>query len=134
MFNVYSTVIYIIVFIFIVLSESSGYYAPTSNSSSGDYGNTSNAFIFSLRNKEGLGPFKSLVTDPSKAIYRDSHLGPTFGQAHDIVIANNANSNNDSYTYFGESYSVPSGAQKWDTILAGTMFFSPDDWEVFYLA
>ena len=123
MFNVYSTAIFIIVFIFIVLSESSGYYASTSSS-----------FIFSLRNKEGLGAFKSLVSDPSTAVYWRLGYGPTFGIGHDIHIANNANSNQKSYTRFGTSYSVPSGVQDRRTILAGTSYFTPNDWEVFYLA
>ena len=123
MFNVCSTVIYIIVFIFIVLSESNGFFAFTFNS-----------FIFSLRNKEGLGPFKSLVIDPSLAIVRFSGYGPTFGLGFDIYIDNNANSTEGSYTNFGQSYFVPSGAQNQRTILAGTYNFTPDDWEVFYLA
>ena len=96
---------------------------------------TSNAFIFSLRNKEGLGPFKSMVARPSHAIYRYSAYGPTFGGGHDIHIAGNANSNTISYTDFGEHnyYSVPSGVQDKYTILAGSRHFTPDEVEVFYL-
>ena len=105
--------------------------------SSGGYGSTSNAFIFSLRNKEGLQPFKSMVSNPTKAIYRLSSFGPTFGKAsHAIHIANNADSNNNSFTDFGQrdgSYPVPSGVQDEQTILAGTFNFSPDEVEVFYL-
>ena len=97
-------------------------------------GSTSNAFIFSLRNKEGLGPFKSMVRKPSNAIYRHSGYGPIFGHGWDIFIANNANSNQNSYTYFGHSYSLPSGVHDQSTLLAGTQTFTPDDWEVFYLA
>ena len=104
-----------------------------SSGTSGGYASTSNAFIFSLRNKEGLGPFKSMVTRPSNAIYRTSSYGPAFGGGHDINIANNANSNTNSHTYFGNSYSVPSGVQDKYTILAGTNKFTPDEVEVFYL-
>ncbi|XP_020623010.1 opioid-binding protein/cell adhesion molecule homolog isoform X2 [Orbicella faveolata] len=101
---------------------------------SSDYGYTSNAFIFSLRNKEGLGPFKSMVTNPTYAIYRFSGYGPTFGGGHDIYIANNANSNTNSHSDFGEYsiYSVPSGVQDHHTILAGSRNFTPDEVEVFY--
>ena len=88
--------------------------------------------MFSLRNKEGLGPFKSMVTNPSKAIYKTSSYGPAFGE-WDIYLANNANSNTYSYTDFGKSYSVPSGVQDRKTILAGTYTFTPDEVEVFYL-
>ena len=101
--------------------------------SSGGYAFTSNAFIVSLHNKEGMEAFKSLVTSPSHAIYRYSSQGPSFGFGHDLNIANKANSNQNSYTYFGYSYSVPSGVQDQYTILAGTYKFTPDDWEVFYL-
>ena len=104
-----------------------------SSGGSGGYVSTSNAFIFSLRNKEGLGPFKSMVTIPSYGIRQYSSFGPTFGGGYDINIANNANSNTDSYTYFGYSYSVPSGVQDRKTLLAGTYHFTPDEVEVFYL-
>jgi hypothetical protein len=100
---------------------------------SGGYGSTSNAFIFSLRNKEGLGPFKSMVTRRSYAIYRGSGYGPILGGGYDIYISSNANSNTNSFTYFGYSYSVPSGVQDKKTILAGTNRFTPDEVEVFYL-
>jgi len=67
------------------------------------------------------------------AIYRKSSFGPTFGGGNDIHIANNANNNTDSYTNFGNSYSVPSKVQDRDRILAGTFTFTPDAMEVFYL-
>ena len=103
--------------------------------SSGGYGSTYNAFIFSLINKEGLAPFKSMVKNPSNAIYRGSGYGPTFGGGWDISIRNDANSNTNSYTNFGVGnyYSVPSGVQDRRTILAGTYNFTPDEVEVFYL-
>ena len=74
-----------------------------------------------------------MVTNPSRAIYRWPSYGPTFGGGHNIYIANNANSNTKSHTYFGDSYSVPSGVQDKTTILAGTYKFTPDEVEVFYL-
>ena len=74
-----------------------------------------------------------MVTNPSRAIYRRSSYGPTFGGGHDIHIANNANSNSNSYSDFGYYYSAPSGVQERKTILAGTYKFTPDEVEVFYL-
>ncbi|KAL9961673.1 hypothetical protein ACROYT_G030665 [Oculina patagonica] len=109
-----------------------GYVDIPWDTSSG-WSSSSNAFIFSLRNKEGLGPFKSMVKQPQYAIYRNSGYGPTFGGGNDITIADNANSNTNSYTNFGYSYSVPSGVQSSRTILAGTYTFTPDEVEVFYL-
>ncbi|KAL9962016.1 hypothetical protein ACROYT_G031070 [Oculina patagonica] len=110
-----------------------GGYTDIPWDSSSRWSSTSNAFIFSLRNKEGLGPFKSMVTRPQYALYRYSSYGPTFGGGHDIHIADNANSNTNSRTAFGNYYSLPSGVQSRYTILAGTKFFTPDEVEVFYL-
>ena len=70
---------------------------------------------------------------PTNAIYRGSSSGPTFGGGFDISIKDNANGNTNSYTDFGNSYSVPSGVQSKYTILAGTRNFTPDEVEVFYL-
>ena len=74
-----------------------------------------------------------MVKNPSNAIYGNSDRGPAFGNGHDIRIANNANSNTNSYANFGYAYSVPSGVQDKKTILAGTYKFTPDEVEVFYL-
>ena len=76
-----------------------------------------------------------MVLKPSRAIYRYSRYGLTFGEGHDIYIADNANSNNDSYADLGSygDYALPDGVEDEFTILAGTDNFSPDDWEVFYL-
>ena len=74
-----------------------------------------------------------MVTNPSYAVYRHWFYGPTFGGGRDITIANNANSNTNSYTNFGVSFSVPSEVQDKHTILAGTYKFTPDEVEVFFL-
>ena len=102
--------------------------------SSNGYGETTNAFIFSLRNKEELHPFKSMIkeTHLQYAIYKHPANGPTFGPGTDIYISDNANSNNNSYTHL-HYYETPKGANTPATILSGTPHFSPDDWEVFYL-
>ena len=99
--------------------------------SSGGYGYTRKAFIFSISNKEDLDPFVSKVKKPDSAIDRSSLYGPSFGI--DIRIANNANSNDNSYADFDYYYPAPSAVQDPDTILAGTEDFSPDEVEVFYL-
>jgi len=76
-----------------------------------------------------------MVTNPSRAIYRHSSYGPTFGGGNGIFIANNANSNTNSFSDFGKYnyYSVPSGVQNQYTILAGSRKFTPEEVEVFYL-
>ena len=99
--------------------------------SSGGWGFTRKAFVFSISNKEELDPFVSEVREPDGAIYDASWSGPRFG--HDIYIANNANSNSYSFARLGWSYPAPAAVQNRYTILAGTFRFSPDEVEVFYL-
>ena len=99
--------------------------------SSGGWGFTRKAFIFSISNKEELDPFVAEVSWADSAIYRGSGYGPVFGL--DINIVNNANSNSDSYADLGWYYHAPAAAQDPYTILAGTRYFSPDEVEVFYL-
>ena len=99
--------------------------------SSGLWGFTRKAFIFSISNKEELDPFVSEVRSPDTAIYRWSGSGPVFGS--DIYIVNNANSSSYSEAGLGLSYPVPAAVQDRYTILAGTEYFLPDEVEVFYL-
>ena len=99
--------------------------------SSGGWGFTLKAFIFSISNKEELDPFVSEVRRPDSAIIRESWFGPVFG--YDIYINKDANSNGDSFASLGGAYPAPAAVQNWNTILAGTEYFSPDEVEVFYL-
>ena len=103
--------------------------------SSGGYGATSEAFIFSLNNNEGLAPFVSKVKPGSagKAIYREGYNGPTFGQ--DLVIHVEETRKHYSEAILGNYYSVPASVEdKGSTILKGPeKYFSPAEVEVFYL-
>ena len=99
----------------------------------GGYRSTDKAFIYSLRNKEGLRSFKSMVKIPSQAIYMHSRFGPTFGGGHNIYIADKANGNANSYAKLSSWYNPPSGVKDSRTILAGRFRFTPDEVEVFYL-
>lgn len=71
-----------------------------------------------------------MVADPSKAIFRDSGYGITFGAGNDIYVGDVSQQ---SYARFGTSYSVPAGIQDPLSILAGNLNFTPDEVEVFYL-
>ena len=101
-------------------------------SSNGD-GATSEAFIFSLINSEGLAPFVSKVKQIQKAIQRGSYYGPTFGS--DLVIQVEATRRVSSEASLGNDYPVPAPVRdKGSTILTGNdVYFSPDEVEVFYL-
>ena len=112
--------------------------------SSGGWGYTRKAFIFSISNKEELDPFVSEASRPGYgAIDRWSGYGPVFGSVFgsvllsvfrsDISIANYANRNSHSYAGLDWYYHAPAAVQDRHTILAGTYYFSPDEVEVFYL-
>jgi hypothetical protein len=95
----------------------------------------SGSFIFSVRNKENLSPFKAPLKDQNTpfAIYTYHSYGPVFGEGHDLFISNNAASNTRSYTNFNHNYQAPSGVSDTSTILAGTNYFQPSEIEVFYI-
>ena len=102
--------------------------------SSGGYAETPNAFIFSLNNFERLAPFVSKVKNGNtkEAIERRSDNGPMFGQ--DLLIFFDAASARQSFTYFGNYYSVPASVIAKLTNLGWRgRTFSPDEVEVFYL-
>ena len=101
--------------------------------SSGGYTATSEAFIFSLNNNEGLAPFVSKVKKKYSgyAIHRGSYNGPRFGS--DVFIEDNADRDSKSRARLGYRYSVPPAVKDQYTVLAGTRRFSPDEVEVFYL-
>ena len=103
--------------------------------SSGGETETPNAFIFSLNNFERLAPFVSKVKNGSTkvAIDRKSSNGPTFGQ--DLLIFLGAPSGGQSYTDFGNYYSVSASVKAKLGVILGyhQKIFSPDEVEVFYL-
>ena len=102
--------------------------------SSGGYAETPNAFIFSLNNFERLAPFVSKVkkANTKEAIDRRSDNGPMFGQ--DLLIFFDPASARQSFSYFGNFYSVPASVTAKLRILGWQgRTFSPDEVEVFYL-
>ena len=99
---------------------------PDSNTA----GNTLKAFIFSLENKERLPPFKCLAKNKRNAIYISSKYGPSFGQLPSLYIILTRLSK----AVIGNPYSVPKEVTHRQTVLAGTSYFTPDDYEVFHLS
>ena len=105
------------------------------------FGKSSKAYIYSLTNNNGSGhavynPVK-LRVKPDRykyAVYRCDSWGPTFGKA-DIVISNNAASNQASFSYCGRSYPLPPGYSLSASnckFYVGSNKFTPTDIEVFY--
>ena len=99
------------------------------------YKRSSKTFIFSLRNKDKLVPFRSYAKNAYQnyAVYVAPHYGPTFGGGHDLHI----NNGRDCYTYFGWTFSGPRGYYGGHInsmeLLAGTYSSKPTEVEVYYL-
>ena len=84
------------------------------------------AFLFLLVKKPDWQPLKldqglDLPGVRRYSIYSCSSYGPTFGRGHDIYIADNAGSSNNSYTNLGHTYHLPPGGYL--SFLAGTFNF-----------
>ena len=104
------------------------------SSSTGKWGNSLKAFIFSLSNSKALPPFKCLAKDKVGAIYSNSNDGPSFGQHPSLFITYPVSR---SKAGIDLPYEVPKEVNNVDPrqVLANTNWsFSPDNYEVFYLA
>lgn len=107
-----------------------GGYTDKSWTWSNGYTQSSNAFIYSLRNNYGYGYFKKDVTYSSYATYSYYNYGPTFGAGHDIYLADNAGYN--YYNYFRcQSYRSPYCSSY---VWTGSYNFCPNNAEVYYEA
>jgi hypothetical protein len=90
-----------------------------------------NAFIFSLINKDNK-PLK-LKCKNRQAIYSHSSSGPLFGY-YDIRIEDRSNTNTNSYSDLGQSYTHPDYAQSSSgarSFLAGSYNFQVSEIEVY---
>lgn len=92
----------------------------------------SNAFIFSLTNKDNK-PCKMKTNDSNESIYGSPNWGPLFGK-YDISVGNNSNktffSNSDlGYTYIHPEYNV--GTKEAQSFLTGSEEFQLAEIEVY---
>ena len=98
-----------------------------------------NTFLFSLRNKDKLRPFRSYLRYRYTiyAVHAVARFGPSFGAGHDLFIHDNANKNRNSLSYFAWSFQGPPGYHGGQTksmeLLAGSYQFTPTEVEVYYL-
>ncbi|CAB0038389.1 unnamed protein product [Trichogramma brassicae] len=89
------------------------------------------AFLFTLVNDQDVPPTKYDVVKKPFAICYHPDIGPIFGAGADLLIANNCNSNMDSYSNLPHSYD---GENASTSILMGDYYFSVVDYEVFTLS
>ena len=119
-----------------VIKSTGGYvfggYADLPWASSGQWLSSSNAFIFALQYPSGVAPVKMPLTQAphSNAMYDHSSYGPTFGFGHAIHVADNANSNSNSYNNAGHASQLPAG-QSAQTFFTGACNFQAAEIEVF---
>ena len=100
------------------------------------YADDSSAFLFLLTNnpawKQPGWKFEQTGHQTPKgtnSIYRCPSYGPTFGDGHDIYIADQASSNINSYSFLGKTYGYQHNTFFGDPF---TYKFQPDEVEVFY--
>ena len=68
------------------MSIGSNYRIIVFTTGSTGYQKSTNSFLFSLRNKDNLKHFQSLVYQNSaNAIYQNPGYGPTFGGGNDVI-------------------------------------------------
>ena len=100
------------------------------------YKQSNASFLFSLKNKDNVPPFKAPVKIHSHAIFSSPNQGASFGVGHDFCISDNSNANQKSYSNFGNTYQPPAGyvygTQQTQSLLAGSYKFTPTEVEVFY--
>jgi hypothetical protein len=114
-----------------------GGYTETTWDQSNQWKSDKNAFLFSLINSEKR-PVKVNIANGKEghAIRGHPSYGPSFGGGHDIHIADNSNSNFDSYSNFGYTYihqDYTFDSEKAKSFLAGSYNFQVLEIEVFQL-
>jgi hypothetical protein len=86
------------------------------------------AFLFRLVPSAEMYP----ISNASLAVFHQKleHGGPIWGTAYDLCIMANANTNTNSYSNLGSTYTLPAGADA-RTVLAGSRNFQVAEYEVF---
>ena len=105
-----------------------GGYTEQAWHSNNSYVADENSFLFSLVNSQ-LTPIKLRCVMPECALYSHEKYGPTFGRGYDIHVADNSNSNCNSFSTL-ISFTNPKHEGS-STLLGGTEYFMISDFEIF---
>ena len=111
-----------------------GGYASQAWISRGNYVNAAGSFLFLLTNANGNQPTKFLYNNNNYAFYDNQTYGPTFGNGHDLYIADKSNINNSSYCNMQGSFSYPNTLGLGINTFTGGKNFQTADIEVFKLS
>ena len=102
----------------------------------GTWQHDKSAFIFSLVNKENRPLIFEHSSSDINSIVSYPFYCPTFGKEHEFHISNFSNTNRNSCSNIGKTYTHPEypfGSHRAKTILAGTEYFQVQEIEVFQL-
>lgn len=112
-----------------------GGYSESHWDQSNSYKTDPNAFLFSLTNKDNKPIKMPLIPGKeSQSIYATSVCSARFGAGSDLIIADNANTNSNSFTNLGSTFKHPVygfGTNEAKCFLAGNYNFQVYDIEVF---
>ena len=105
----------------------------------GEAKRSENAFLFLLRNKDRLPPFKSSILNVEKAAVANKKHGAIFGTGTNVSGADLFISSHPPtqacYSDLGHAYKLPDGYEKETDkarcLLAGSFGFTPSEIEVF---
>jgi hypothetical protein len=102
------------------------------DSTTGGYKSDSSqqSFVFTLKNAVNIAPRKFKLSSRSYAIYCSSSNGTTFGNGHDIYVADNCNADTSSYTNLGQGYVNDTGITG-NAVFTGDKYFAAKEIEVF---
>jgi hypothetical protein len=94
---------------------------------------SSSAFLFSLVHPSSSVAMKLPLngTNNECAMFCSSLCGPAFGGGHDIAVCDPANTNSNSYTNLGDSYTLPDGIKDGKTFFTGAYHFQASEVEVY---
>jgi len=99
--------------------------------SEGEFYSSTNSFLFEVRKNVRFWS----TNRPAKAIYNSNRYGPTFGDSHDLYIADRCKYNT-NHSNFGYTYELPNGiaygSSQAKAFLAGSHTFQCDEYEVYY--
>ena len=97
----------------------------------GVYKTSKTSFLFSLKNKHNLPPFKANIKTPEKATIANNVFGPLFGDdGRDLYIPSiSKNTINNPHSEYGNSYELPNGGKYFP---AGSFNFVSSEIEVFF--
>jgi hypothetical protein len=88
------------------------------------------SFLFTIRNPHNISSRKFALSNPSQAILCYPSYGPTFGNGWDIHVADNSNSNTNSYSNLGSGYVNDTGVNGRE-VFTGECNFTVKEIEVF---